>query len=82
MASKTTKKTESEIQEELIVTTDLEVTKEPKAETVKTAPAKKAAKKYSPNDLIECRSVTGGELILIGDKSKLQYTWADYADTA
>ena len=82
MASKTTKKTESEIQEELIVTTDLEVTKEPKAETVKTAPAKKAAKKYSPNDLIECRSVTGGELILIGDKSKLQYTWADYGDTA
>lgn len=78
----TTKKTESEITEEPIVTTDAEVTEEPKSEAVKVVPAKKVTKKYSPNDLIECRSVTGGELILIGDKSKLQYTWADYGDTA
>lgn len=78
----TTKKTESEIKEESIVTTDAEVTEEPKEEAVKAATVKKATKKYSPNDLIECRSVTGGELILIGDKSKLQYTWADYGDTA
>ena len=47
------------------------------------APAhKKGVKKFGPSDLVECRSVTGGELILIGDKSKLQYTWADYGDTA
>ena len=44
-------------------------------------PAKKA-KKYNPTDMIECRSVTGGELIMVGDKTKLQYTWADYGDTA
>lgn len=78
----TTKKTESEITEESIVTADADVSDEPKVEVIKATPAKKTTKKYSPDDLIECRSVTGGELILIGDKSKLQYTWADYGDTA
>ena len=43
---------------------------------------KKTVKKYAPTDTIECRSVTGGELILVGDKTKLHYTWADYGDTA
>ena len=76
MAGKTTtKKTESE---KPIVTTENET----KTETVKAASTKKTIKKYSPDDLIECRSVTGGELILIGDKSKLQYTWSDFGDTA
>ena len=46
------------------------------------APAKKAPKKYAPTDAIECRSVTGGELILVGDKTKLHYNWADFGDTA
>ena len=45
-------------------------------------PAKKAPKKYAPTDVIECRSVTGGELILVGDKTKLHYNWADFGDTA
>ena len=76
MAGKTTtKKTESE---KPIVSTDNKI----ETEAVKAAPAKKTVKKYSPDDLIECRSVTGGELILIGDKSRLQYTWSDYGDTA
>ena len=48
----------------------------------KVAPAKKPTKKFAPDEPIECRSVTGGELILIGAKTKLQYTWADYGDTA
>lgn len=78
----TTKKTESEIAEESIVATDADSADEQKSEAVKVTPVKKVTKKYFPNDLIECRSVTGGELILIGDKSKLQYTWADYGDTA
>lgn len=78
----TTKKTESEVKEKPIVNKDVEVAEESKIETVKVVPTQKTTKKYSPNDLIECRSVTGGELILIGDKSKLQYTWADYGDTA
>ena len=42
----------------------------------------KKPKKYAPTDTIECRSVTGGELILIGDKTKLHYNWADFGDTA
>ena len=83
MASRTTtKKTESEVKEEPIVTKEAEVSDESNEEVAKVTPTKRVTKKYSPNDLIECRSVTGGELILIGDKSRLQYTWADYGDTA
>ena len=48
---------------------------------VKTS-SKKTVKKYAPTDVIECRSVTGGELILVGDKTKLHYSWSDYGDTA
>lgn len=51
-------------------------------EVSEKATTKKVAKKYAPTDLIECRSITGGELILVGDKTKLHYTWADYGDTA
>ena len=62
-------------------TTELEETaiiEEPK----KATSVKKNTKKFAPDAAIECRSVTGGELILIGAKTKLQYTWADYGDTA
>ena len=83
MAGKTTtKKTESKVKEEPIVAKEAEVVEESKVETVEPVNTQKVIKKYSPNDLIECRSVTGGELVLIGDKSKLQYTWSDYGDTA
>ena len=44
--------------------------------------SKKAPKKYAPNDTIECHSVTGGALVMVGPKSHLQYTWEDYGDTA
>ena len=83
MANRTIKNTESEINEESIVDTEEAIIEESKVnEPKKVQVTPKTNKKYSPNDLIECRSVTGGELILIGDKSKLQYTWADYGDTA
>ena len=83
MANRTIKNTESEINEEPIVNTEENAVEESKVKEPKKAPiTSKVNKKYSPNDLIECRSVTGGELILVGDKSKLQYTWADYGDTA
>ena len=83
MANRTIKNTESEINEEPIVDTEEAIVEESKVnEPKKVQVTPKTNKKYSPNDLIECRSVTGGELILIGDKSKLQYTWADYGDTA
>ena len=42
----------------------------------------KKPKKYAPTDLIECRSITGGNLTLVGDKTKLHYSWSDYGDTA
>ena len=73
MASKTTTKNTKSAKpaEEVIVATE-----------ATPAPAKKAPKKFAPDDRIECRSVTGGELILIGPKSQLQYSWADYNDTA
>ena len=46
----------------------------------KKAPAK-VVRKYEPDELITCRSLTYGELLLTGKKSKLLYTWANYGDT-
>ena len=80
MASKTTtKKTKSEAQVDVEINV---VSEEPKKEVKMKEPVKKAPKKFAPTDTIECRSVTGGQLILIGPKSHLQYTWEDYGDTA
>lgn len=70
----TTKKTElDEI--------DAVVKEEAEDKPKKAVPAKKTPKKYAPDDRIECRSVTGGELFLVGPKSQLLYTWEDYNDT-
>jgi hypothetical protein len=44
-------------------------------------PDKKAPRKFAPDDLIVCRSITFGELLLTGKKSKLLYSWANYGDT-
>ena len=52
------------------------------ANTNQSSTTVKKPKKYAPTDVIECRSVTGGELILVGDKTKLHYNWADFGDTA
>ena len=40
----------------------------------------KKAKSFNDTDLIECKSVTSGELIMIGKKSGNVYKWADYGD--
>ncbi len=69
-----TKKTELN---ELDAAIEEEVVEKPK----KVTPVKKTPKKYAPTDRIECRSVTGGELFLVGPKSQLLYTWEDYNDT-
>lgn len=69
-----TKKTELD---ELDVVNEEEVAEKPK----KASTAKKSPKKYAPEERIECRSVTGGELFLVGPKSQLLYTWEDYNDT-
>lgn len=69
MSNETIKQTKLDTDEELIEKT-------PK----KGASQKKVAKKFDSSDLIECRSVTGGRLILIGPKTKFQYNWEDYGD--
>ena len=56
------------------------ITEEVEVEVAK-APAKKAARKFAPDELITCRSITYGELLLTGTKSKLLYSWANYGDT-
>ena len=40
-----------------------------------------ATRKYEPGELITCRSLTYGELLLTGKKSRLLYSWANYGDT-
>ena len=56
------------------VSEEIEVATETKA-------AKKTIRKFAPDDLIVCRSITFGELLLTGKKSKLLYSWANYGDT-
>ena len=41
---------------------------------------KPTPRKYAPDDLIPCRSITYGELLMTGTKSKLMYVWANYND--
>lgn len=43
--------------------------------------AAKTVRKYAPDDMVTCRSLTYGELLLTGPKSKLLYSWANYNDT-
>jgi hypothetical protein len=56
------------------VSEEMEIATETKA-------TKKAPRKYAPDDMIVCRSITFGELLLTGKKSKLLYSWANYGDT-
>ena len=49
-------------------------------DTKKTKTVAKTPKKYAPGDMIPCRSMTYGELLLTGTKSKMLYTWANYGD--
>lgn len=64
------------IVEDVEVIEDVETTKQES----KKAPAK-VARKYAPDDMIVCRSITYGELLLTGKKSKLLYSWSNYGDT-
>ena len=52
------------------------ITEESAEQEVKKA----TPRKYAPDDLIPCRSVTYGELLLSAPKSKLMYVWANYND--
>ena len=56
---------------------DTEKVLETKAE--KSVP--KTPRKYAPDEQIVCRSITYGELLITGPKSKLLYSWSNYGDT-
>ncbi len=43
-------------------------------------PVAKATHKYEPDEQVFCRSITYGELLITGPKSKLLYSWANYGD--
>lgn len=60
--------------------TKKEVITEESVEQEVKKPAAKTPRKYAPDDLIPCRSVTYGELLLSAPKSKLLYSWANYND--
>lgn len=42
--------------------------------------AAKEVRKFAPDDMIPCRSITYGELLLTGAKTKFLYSWANYGD--
>lgn len=62
---------------------DVEVQETPE-EPIEEKPVqetKKATKiKHDPDELIACRSVTFGELLIIGPKTKLVYSWSNEGD--
>ena len=58
-----------------------EVVSEETTVATESKTAKKVIRKFAPDDLIVCRSITFGELLLTGKKSKLLYSWANYGDT-
>lgn len=59
---------------------DINEIEEVKAGTKKEKTAQKTVRKYAPTDRIPCRSLTYGELLLTGPKTKLLHTWANYGD--
>ena len=70
-SKKTAVPTEETVQDEIV-----EVVEE-----VKVEPVKKVNKpKHDPSELIACRSVVFGELILIGPKTHMRYSWSNEGD--
>ena len=63
----------------VVENTELEAVEEV-VETKKTKAVAKTPRKYAPDEMIPCRSMTYGELLLTGTKSKILYTWANYGD--
>ena len=62
------------------VTENIEVESTEVKETKPKKAAVKEVRKYAPGDMIPCRSITYGELLLPGPKTRLLYTWANYDD--
>ena len=61
--------------------TDVQVEESVVEEVVTKPVAKKVNKvKHDPSELVPCRSVRFGELILIGPKTRMPYSWANEGD--
>lgn len=61
--------------------TDVQVEETVVEEVVTNPVAKKVNKpKHDPSELVSCRSVRFGELILIGPKTHMPYSWANEGD--
>lgn len=63
--------------------TEVDIVEEVEAEVKASKskkPTQKEVKKYAPGDMIPCRSITYGALLLTGIKSKMLYEWANYGD--
>ena len=41
---------------------------------------KSKARKYEKDDVIPCKSLTDGKLLVTGEKTGILYRWADYGD--
>lgn len=61
--------------------TKKEIHTEEIVETEVKKPVVKVTHKYDPDEQITCRSITYGELLVVGPKSKLLYSWSNYGDT-
>ena len=59
---------------------EIDVIEETQVESKKAKAPQKGVRKYAPTDMVPCRSITYGELLLTGAKTKLLYTWANYGD--
>ena len=52
----------------------------PKKEVANETPVNTEKRIFNKEDLIPCRSITFGELLMVGAKTKFVYKWADYDD--
>lgn len=59
---------------------NVEVDEEIMENNVVVAEPAKTEKKYDKEEVIECKSITNGKLLVTGEKSKNLYRWANYGD--
>lgn len=78
MKKKTTTKAQTSTVEEVIVNAVEDNEDEVIEEVVK--PIKAESKKFAQDDLIPCKSITAGELLMVGERTKMLYRWADADD--
>lgn len=81
MAKQATKPSTKAKENTNVEVTNVETVVENVIEEPKKATSKPRSRKFNPTDIIPCRSVCYGELILEGYKTKMIYTWANAGDS-